>query len=290
MDQLSEGRVATGRRGVTLNRLAYWFSKRLMDIGLSLILLIVLSPVFLVVALGIWLDSGLPIIYRCHRLGRYGRPIIVLKFRSMRDGSHHHLQELLEIDEERRLQYGANRKLRDDPRRTRVGAFLRRTSLDELPQLLNVLRGEMSLVGPRPYMPHELNDRSEGEAILSVRPGITGLWQVNGRSDRTFEERVALDVEYVENRSLALDSEIIGKTFRAIVSGRGAVLKLPQRRGITATRSATRTTRSSTMAIGNAMMQPILHSARSGPSSAAAANPPPSERVTNRRGRSHGTG
>ena len=222
MDQLSEGRVATGRRGVTLSRLAYWFSKRLIDIGLSLILLVVLSPVYLVVALGIWLDSGLPIIYRCHRLGRYGRPIIVLKFRSMRDGSHHHLQELLEIDEERRIEYGANRKLRDDPRRTRVGGFLRRTSLDELPQLLNVLRGEMSLVGPRPYMPDELNGRSEGDAILSVRPGITGLWQVSGRSDRTFAERVTLDHEYVQRRGLRLDIRIALKTFTAILSGRGA--------------------------------------------------------------------
>ena len=120
------------------------------------------------------------------------------------------------------MEFGANRKLRDDPRKTRIGGFLRRSSLDELPQLINVLRGEMSLVGPRPYFPDELNHLPEASVILSVRPGITGLWQVNGRSDRTFEERVALDVEYVENRSLALDSEIIGKTFRAIVSGRGA--------------------------------------------------------------------
>ena len=222
MDQVSKVRVAPARRDVTLGRLAYWFSKRLADIGISLVLLLVLSPVLLVVALAIWLDSGLPIIYRCQRVGRYGRPITVLKFRSMRDGSHHHLQELLAVDEERRMEYGANRKLRDDPRKTRIGGFLRRSSLDELPQLINVLRGEMSLVGPRPYFPDELDLRSEASAILSVRPGITGLWQVNGRSDRTFEERVALDVEYVQNRSLALDSEIIGRTFTAIVSGRGA--------------------------------------------------------------------
>jgi lipopolysaccharide/colanic/teichoic acid biosynthesis glycosyltransferase len=222
MDQVSKVRVAPARRDITFGKLVYWFSKRLVDIGLSLLLLVLLSPLLLLVALAIWVDSGLPIIYRCQRVGRYGRPITVLKFRSMRDGSHHHLQELLAVDEERRMEYGANRKLRDDPRKTRIGGFLRRSSLDELPQLINVVRGEMSLVGPRPYLPDELDLRAEASVILSVRPGITGLWQVNGRSDRTFEERVALDVEYVKHRSLGLDSEIIGKTFTAIVSGRGA--------------------------------------------------------------------
>jgi lipopolysaccharide/colanic/teichoic acid biosynthesis glycosyltransferase len=222
MDQVSKVRVSPIRRDITFGRLVYWFAKRLVDIGVSLVLLVVLSPLLLLVSLAIWADSGLPIIYRCQRLGRYGRPITVLKFRSMRDGSHHHLQELLAVDEERRMEYGANRKLRNDPRKTRIGGFLRRSSLDELPQLINVLRGEMSLVGPRPYLPNELDLRSEASTILSVRPGITGLWQVNGRSDRTFEERVALDVEYVTNRSLGLDSEIMAKTLTAIVSGRGA--------------------------------------------------------------------
>ena len=208
--------------GASLSALAYWFAKRLIDILGSAFLLIILSPVFLVVAIAIWADSGLPIIFRCERAGRFGQPIIVLKFRSMRDGSHHHLEELLTNDKEHQLQYGLNRKLRDDPRRTRVGAFLRRTSLDELPQLVNVFAGQMSLVGPRPYFRHELKGRPEATTILRVRPGITGLWQVNGRSDRTFEERLAFDVKYVRERSLAMDFSIAARTLSAVISGKGA--------------------------------------------------------------------
>ena len=200
----------------------YRVVKRVVDVTGAAVLLVVLSPVMLVIGLATVADSGIPIIYRSTRLGRYGVPIVVLKFRTMRDGSHHHLAELLTADEERQLEYEVNRKLRDDPRRTRVGAFLRHTSLDELPQLWNVLRGEMSLVGPRPYFPDELLDLPEAEEILSVRPGITGLWQVNGRSDRTFQERVSLERRYVRRRSLLLDVKIILLTVRAVLSGRGA--------------------------------------------------------------------
>ncbi|HET7646597.1 MAG TPA: sugar transferase, partial [Candidatus Limnocylindria bacterium] len=124
--------------------------------------------------------------------------------------------------EERRLEYGVNRKLRDDPRRTRVGIFLRRTSLDELPQLVNVLFGQMSLIGPRPYFIDELRGRPEADVLLRVRPGITGLWQVNGRSDRTFEERIRLETEYVQRRGWGLDATIAVRTIGAVISGRGA--------------------------------------------------------------------
>jgi exopolysaccharide production protein ExoY len=200
----------------------YTSARRAGDIVLAALLLVVLAPVLLLIAVAIWLDSGLPIIYRCERLGRYGEPITVLKFRTMRNGSHHHLQDLLSTDEMRALEYTVSRKLRDDPRRTRVGTFLRRTSLDELPQLLNVLRGDMSLIGPRPYFPDELLDRPEAAEILSIRPGITGLWQINGRSDRTFEERVGFDLDYVRRRGALLDARIIGATIVAVVTGRGA--------------------------------------------------------------------
>ena len=198
------------------------FGRRLFDVVVATILLLVLSPVMLVIALAVWLDSGLPVIYRLERLGRYGEPITVLKFRTMRDGSHHRLQDLLSADEARALEYRINRKLRDDPRRTRLGAFLRRASLDELPQLLNVLSGQMSLIGPRPYFAHELSGRPEAAEILSLRPGITGLWQVNGRSDRTFEERLGFDLEYARDRGIELDVRIILGTIAAVVSGRGA--------------------------------------------------------------------
>jgi lipopolysaccharide/colanic/teichoic acid biosynthesis glycosyltransferase len=220
MEHVSRQGTAVG--AIPTPRLVYSFAKRLADIVLSTIALVVLSPVLLIIALAIWLDSGLPILYRCERIGRYGQRIIVLKFRTMRDGSHRHLEEMLTADEEKRLEYGRRRKLREDPRRTRVGALLRRTSLDELPQLVNVLTGKMSLVGPRPYMPGELAGRSEGSEILRVRPGMTGLWQVNGRSDRTFEERIGLDVDYVRRRSPLLDAAIVLRTFAAVISGRGA--------------------------------------------------------------------
>jgi lipopolysaccharide/colanic/teichoic acid biosynthesis glycosyltransferase len=203
-------------------RRAYDVVKRAFDLVVSIVALAVLSPILLLIALATWLDSGLPIIYECQRLGRHGRPIIVLKFRTMKEGSHHHLEELLTYDEERRLEFEMSRKLKDDPRRTRFGVLLRRTSLDELPQLLNVVAGEMSLIGPRPYFPDELSERPEGHEILSVRPGITGLWQVNGRSDRTFEERLALEVDYVRRRGFRLDADILMRTLGAVVSGRGA--------------------------------------------------------------------
>lgn len=208
--------------GTSLPDALYSISKRLIDAVAATFLLVVLSPVLLIVAAAVYLDSGLPIVYRCERLGRYGEPIQVLKFRTMADGSHCHLEELLSVDEERRLEYGVNRKVRHDPRRTRVGPFLRRASLDELPQLLNVITGEMSLIGPRPYFADELRGRAEATQLLSVRPGITGLWQVNGRSDRTFEERIELDVDYVRRRGLWLDGQIAFRTVRAVATGRGA--------------------------------------------------------------------
>ena len=220
LEQLSRRTTAAGQ--VSLGRLLYYFLKRVVDIVGGSLLLVLFSPLILTIALAIWLDDGVPIVYRCQRLGRYGQPITVFKFRTMRDGSHKHLEELLTVDEERRLEYGVNRKLRNDPRRTRIGGFLRRASLDELPQLWNVVRGEMSLIGPRPYFADELRGRPETIEVLSVRPGITGLWQVSGRSDRTFEERLALEVDYVRRRGFGLDVDILLRTVTAVISGRGA--------------------------------------------------------------------
>ena len=220
MEQITQPRSPV--RVASPRALLYRITKRSFDIIASAIGLAVLSPLLLVIAVAIVVDDGLPVLYRCQRVGRFGRTITVLKFRTMRDGSHHHLQELLSIDEEKRLEYHRKRKLRDDPRRTRVGIFLRRTSLDELAQLFNVLVGDMSIVGPRPYLPGELLHRSEGVQILRVRPGITGLWQVNGRSDRTFEERIAFDMEYVKQRGIRQDVAILARTVGAVLSGRGA--------------------------------------------------------------------
>ena len=220
MEEVSEP-LATERPAPLVSSV-YPAIKRTIDMVGAATLLVALSPVLLVIAVAIVIDGGLPIIYRCQRLGRHGGPIEVLKFRTMHNGSHYHLEELLTADEERRLEYGISRKLRHDPRRTRFGTFLRRYSLDELPQLWNVLIGEMSSIGPRPYMPDELRGRPEATTLLSVRPGITGLWQVNGRSDRTFEERVALEVDYVRREGFRLDASIALRTLGAVVSGRGA--------------------------------------------------------------------
>jgi len=200
----------------------YGAARRALDIVAAAALLVLSLPFLLAISIAIAIDSGIPIIYRCRRLGRHGQPITVLKFRTMRNGSHHHLHDLLSADEMRALEYTQKRKLKDDPRRTRVGTFLRRTSLDELPQLLNVLAGDMSLIGPRPYFADELLQRPEAAQILSMRPGITGLWQTNGRSDRTFEERVAYDVLYVRNAGVRMDARIMLRTLSAVFSGRGA--------------------------------------------------------------------
>ena len=218
MERIGAYPVASGRTSLG----AYAGARRAADVLGALVLLVVLSPVLLLIALAIALDSGIPIIYRCERLGRHGRRITVLKFRTMRNGSHHHLADLLSADEMRALEYSQNRKLRNDPRRTRVGTLLRRSSLDELPQLLNVLAGDMSLIGPRPYFADELLQRTEAREILSLRPGITGLWQTNGRSDRTFEERIAYDLAYVRGVGIRMDARIIARTLSAVFSGRGA--------------------------------------------------------------------
>jgi lipopolysaccharide/colanic/teichoic acid biosynthesis glycosyltransferase len=220
LEQATRSGVA-GVQARAPSRPVYHVTKRALDLVGSAVGFVVLTPVMAVIAAAIFVDSGLPILYRSQRLGLHGVPITVLKFRSMH-GSHHHLAELLTADEERRLEYDVSRKLRADPRRTRVGVFLRKTSLDELPQLWNVLVGEMSLVGPRPYFADEMTDLPEASELLSVRPGLTGLWQVNGRSDRTFAERVSLETRYVRRRGFVLDFKILALTVRAVVSGRGA--------------------------------------------------------------------
>jgi lipopolysaccharide/colanic/teichoic acid biosynthesis glycosyltransferase len=220
VEEISE-RGATARP-TPLASSVYPAIKRTIDIVGAATLLVVLSPVFLIIAIVIGFDTGLPVIYRCQRLARNGHPIVILKFRTMRNGSHQHLEGLLSNDEELRMEYALRRKLRNDPRHTRVGATLRRTSLDELPQLWNVLTGQMSLVGPRPYFIHELDGRPERSEILGLRPGLTGLWQVNGRSDRTFEDRIALDLDYAARRGLWVDLQILIQTPGAVLTGRGA--------------------------------------------------------------------
>ena len=184
------------------------------------LMILLLLPAFLTLAAAVRIDGRGPILFHQQRIGHGGRPFTMYKFRTMVADAEGRRAELLVRNQN---SDGLLFKVTDDPRVTRVGRVLRRFSLDEMPQLLNVLVGQMSLVGPRPPLPEEvaLYDDSVRRRLL-VKPGLTGLWQVSGRSDLTWEESVRLDLRYVENWSLALDLQIIWKTFRAVVQARGA--------------------------------------------------------------------
>jgi len=195
------------------------FLKRLSDIVLAGLLGLFTLPFTALIALAIRLDSPGPIIYSQTRVGKNGKPFRCHKFRSMVDGAHDLRHTVANLNEAS----GPLFKVRDDPRQTRVGRFLRRFSLDELPQLYNVLRGEMSLIGPRPNLPAEVEEYQEWhKKRLAASPGMTGLWQVSGRSELTFDEMVLLDIYYVENWSLALDLGIFLRSIPAVLRGKGA--------------------------------------------------------------------
>jgi len=196
--------------------------KRLIDILGSLFLLILLSPVFIFLSIWICLESPGPIFFRQDRLWRNDQTFEAIKFRSMVKDAEEKLQQLLETDPRARQEYSLYHKLENDPRITRVGKYLRKFSLDELPQLWNVLRGEMSLIGPRAYMPAELDDIGDYlDVILKVRPGMTGWWQVMGRHNTTFENRLRMDEYYISNWSLWMDLYIFYKTFWVVIQGTG---------------------------------------------------------------------
>jgi lipopolysaccharide/colanic/teichoic acid biosynthesis glycosyltransferase len=205
--------------------------KRGMDIVGSLLLLAILSPVFFVIAAVIKLTSRGPVLFRQQRVGEHGTPFIFLKFRSMyvaNDASQHkeYVRKLIAGQADRQTNGDGEGifKLTNDPRITPVGTFLRRTSLDELPQFLNVLRGDMSLVGPRPPLPYEVEAYAtwHRRRLLEAKPGITGLWQVQGRSRIGFDEMVRLDLRYARNCSPWLDLKILAQTPKAVIAGNGA--------------------------------------------------------------------
>lgn len=206
--------------------------KRAIDIIGSIGLLIFFSPIFIILAIAIKLDSPGPVFADTpQRVGQKGSPFKMYKFRSMIENAH----TLLRRDPKLKSlyeQYKRNSyKLLDDPRVTGLGKFMRKHSLDELPQLLNVLAGDMSLIGPRAYYPDELvnqqkkypSTRNLVKKVLSIKPGITGFWQVSGRSEVNFDKRIAMDAEYVKKRSLWYDIKILAKTPWAMISGKGAV-------------------------------------------------------------------
>jgi lipopolysaccharide/colanic/teichoic acid biosynthesis glycosyltransferase len=202
---------------------AYAIVKRAVDIIGATLALVVLAPMFAAIATLIRRDSAGPVFFRQLRMGAGGRCFHVFKFRTMHVDAERTLAQLLGGDPDREQEYRAFHKLVDDPRVTRVGSWLRRFSLDELPQLFNVLRGEMSLVGPRAYIPREIRDMEGLErVVLRVRPGLTGLWQVSGRNALSFTARVEVDVHYVQNASPWLDTYILARTIPVALMGEGA--------------------------------------------------------------------
>lgn len=199
--------------------------KRFVDILGGICGLILLIPL----TIGIYIanliagDKG-PIFYTQERYGKNGKIFKMYKFRSMVLGADEKLNRLLEENEEVRKEFEEYKKLKNDPRITKVGEFIRKTSLDEFPQFINVLKGEMSLVGPRPYMPREKKDiNGYFNYIMSVKPGITGLWQTNGRSNTTFVDRLDMDMKYYYKHSLKLDMKILKKTVSDVIKKEGAI-------------------------------------------------------------------
>lgn len=199
---------------------SYRIAKRTLDIVVASIGLVLLAPLMLLIAIAIKLDSPGPVLFRQVRIGKGGKPFWFIKFRSMVKNAEQIKRELIPKNE---VRGGPVFKMRNDPRVTRVGRFLRRYSLDELPQLIHVLHGEMSLVGPRPPLPSEVASYGEWEMRrLSVTPGLTCLWQISGRSDIGFREWVELDHIYIDTMSFWTDLKILLFTVPAVITGKGA--------------------------------------------------------------------
>jgi len=192
--------------------------KRALDIVFSILALILLSPLLLIVAIAVRLDSPGPVFYTSERIGKKGHVFRCIKFRTMVRDAENRRPEVMHMNE----RDGVLFKIANDPRITRVGRFLRKYSLDELPQFLNVLRGDMSVVGPRPPIASEVREYKVGHLRrLDVTPGITGLWQVQARKDPSFDSYISLDVTYIENWSLMLDIQIILRTVGVVLAGTG---------------------------------------------------------------------
>jgi lipopolysaccharide/colanic/teichoic acid biosynthesis glycosyltransferase len=200
-------------------RARYELYKQGIDVVGSLILLLFTSPLFLIIAISIKLTSPGPVFYKHRRLGRGGREFWCIKFRTMAVDADDQLRRNPKL----RQQFAGNFKIKDDPRITRLGSFLRKTSLDELPQIVSILQGEMSLIGPRAIVETELEKYSiYGKKLLSVKPGLSGLWQVSGRSNVEYPDRVFLDMHYIDHRCLLLDIQLLFRTPIAVLKGDGA--------------------------------------------------------------------
>lgn len=198
--------------------------KRIFDILFSLSILVLFTPIFLAIAIAIRFSSKGPIVYSHQRIGRGGKKFGCYKFRTMYPDADTKLKSILESNPELKNEWESSYKLKNDPRVTPIGSFLRKTSLDEFPQFWNVLKGDLSVVGPRPVIRDEIVKYYGEKAgkVLSVRPGLTGLWQVSGRSNISYDSRILLDEEYINKQSLSLDIKLVLKTIPAMLSSKGA--------------------------------------------------------------------
>lgn len=210
-----------GYRELLGKNIPYKFVKRTTDVTLSTIAMVVLLPVFAIIALAIKLESKGPVFFKHTRIGKDGKIIKIYKFRSMVDNAENLIKN---FTSEQMKEYKENYKLSNDPRVTKVGKFLRKTSLDELPQLINIIKGDLSIIGPRPVVAEELKKYGANiEKFLSATPGLTGYWAANGRSCTSYEQRMQMELFYIDNMSLKMDLKVFFKTIDAVLKGKGAV-------------------------------------------------------------------
>ena len=209
---------------LTIRKSLYFFVKRISDIFIGLIGTLLLIPLTIIVKIAYMISGDFEsIIFKQARIGKNGKTIYIYKYRSMVPNADEVLFELMKKDKKIRDEYSKNKKLANDPRITKVGKFLRKTSIDEMPQFLNVLKGDMSVVGPRPYLHREIKDMSGYyNYIVTTKPGVTGYWQVNGRSNTDFVTRLKMDSYYCENKGLILDLKLFLKTFATVLGKKGA--------------------------------------------------------------------
>lgn len=203
------------------SKINYISVKRIIDVIISTIGLIVLSPIFLILAIIIKLDSKGPVFFAHTRYGKDGKKFKMYKFRTMYENA----QDMInDFTPEQMKEWKENFKLQDDPRITKVGKFLRKTSLDELPQIVNIIKGDLSIIGPRPVIEEELEKYGDNkDKFLSVTPGFTGYWQANGRSSTTYEQRMEMELYYIDNISPKLDVKIFFKTIESVIKKEGAI-------------------------------------------------------------------
>lgn len=221
---LSQSRKSKSVLEKTAVNLFNKIGKRLLDLLAGIVGMIMLIPITTIVAIANFFekDKG-PIFFIQERIGKDGKLFKMYKFRTMIVGADKELERILKEDKEAAKEYKKNKKLKNDPRVTRIGKFLRKTSLDEFPQFINVLKGDMSLVGPRPYLPREQEDMGEFYYyIIKCKPGITGLWQVSGRSEVSFNERLELDLQYCKNTNVIQDVGLVAKTVIKTIKREGA--------------------------------------------------------------------